>query len=968
MAAWTPPPIPPDLVSATDTPLVGRQHELQILDDVWDAVLSGRRRALFIGGEPGAGKTRLAAEAGVVLEREGAVVLLGRSVAEFGIPYDPFVQALEQLLGGTEPGSLEDVIPDSAAGLTVLTPLVARHRPSLEQGKSTESDYRREMFDAYADLFTAVSQQRPVVLILEDLHWARAPSLQLLSHLAKATAQTRLLIVATMRTTAPDRSDDLTYAIADMYRLDGVQRIDLGGLDVADIADYVTNELGASPTEAQSSAAVLRDRTGGNPFFLRELLQDLARAGGVRALHSSGFRAPESVRDTLKLRLATFDPADLEVIELAAFIGDPFDLATLLMTSDAGSETTLEAIDRAAEAGLVHPESSGDDAYSFVHALARQAVIDLVAPSRRGQTHARIAQALEKRAVHTNDLIAQLAHHYAAAAPFGFDTEAVKYLVQAAEISDRSLAYEEAAAGFARAALLAGADRERLLLAAARSHVRAGEFGEAREIYQALATSERPEVGLSAAIGYEDASWRPGRVGHKAVELLTDALGSYPADESDPSYVQGLASLGRALAFTGANDEAQRIGEQSIALAQTIGDPELLARSLQASLWHVLVPERADTQLERAREVTYIAAAARDYVLLGPAAFHRAAIAYLQGRRGEWIAALADLRRAARTTGEKFLEYMVGCIDASQQYIRGDYAGARSAIDALVAVGGTFGQDDTEGSYGLQVFMVQSATGGLEQVRPLISGEESIESHWAPGLLALYTELGLKQPAAKALESLMDTSLEPDLQPTQWPAIAAFLVDAAMMLDDQTAARRLFPVLERYQGCNLLAGQFVAVFGSADRYLARLASLLGDDSAEALFESALDMDTRMGSLTHQAETLAAYAVFLKTRPDRPSQDRAREFREEALRIANANGQRRILTILNETLELPAGLTLRELDVIRLVAEGLSNKEVGERLHISPNTAANHVRSILTKTGSQNRTRAAIYAAQNNLLE
>ena len=794
MSAWTPPPIPPDLVSATDAPLVGRHHELRILDDVWDAVLSGRRRALFIGGEPGAGKTRLAAEAGVVLGREGAVVLLGRSVAEFGIPYDPFVQALEQLLGGTEPGSLEDVVPDSAVGLTLLTPLVARHRPELEQGKSTESDYRREMFDAYADLVIAVSEQRPVVLILEDLHWARAPSLQLLSHLAKATAQTRLLIVATMRTTAPDRSDDLTYAIADMYRLDGVQRIDLGGLDVADIADYVTNELGASPTEAQSSAAVLRDRTGGNPFFLRELLQDLARAGGVQALHSSGFRAPESVRDTLKLRLAAFDPADLEVIELAAFMGDPFDLATLLMTSGAVSETTLEAIDRAVEAGLVHPESSADDAYSFVHALARQAVIDLVAPSRRGQTHARIAQALEKRGVHTNELVAKLAHHYAVAAPFGFETEAAKYLVQAAETSYRSLAYEEAAAGFARAAQFAVADREKLLLSAARSHVRAGEFAEAREIYQPLANSDRPEVGLSAAIGYEDASWRPGRVGHKAVELLTDALGSYPASESDPSYVQGLASLGRALAFTGANDEAQRIGEQSIALAQRMGDPELLARSLQASLWRVLVPETADTQLERAREVTHIATAARDYVLLGPTAYHRAAIAYLQGRRGEWIAALADLRRTARTTGEKFFEYMVGCVDAAQQYIRGDFAGARSAIDGLVAVGGTFGQDDTEGSYGLQVFMIQSATGGLERIRPLISGDESIQSHWAPGLLALYTELGLKQPAAKALKSIMDTSLEPDLQSAQWPAIAAFLVDAAMMLGEQTAARRLFPV------------------------------------------------------------------------------------------------------------------------------------------------------------------------------
>ena len=175
--------------------------------------------------------------------------------------------------------------------------------------------------------------------------------------------------------------------------------------------------------------------------------------------------------------------------------------------------------------------------------------------------------------------------------------------------------------------------------------------------------------------------------------------------------------------------------------------------------------------------------------------------------------------------------------------------------------------------------------------------------------------------------------------------------------------------IARYAGKNLVAGQFVALFGSADRYLARIAALGGDGgAAERHFGAALEMDRRMGSVVHVTETLARQALFAASR-DRIEE--ARRLADEARATAAQIGQNRVVELVDSLLTMglqgPDGLTDREVDVLRLLAEGLSNRAIGERLYISTNTAANHVRSILIKTGAANRTQAAMYAADHELL-
>lgn len=231
-------------------------------------------------------------------------------------------------------------------------------------------------------------------------------------------------------------------------------------------------------------------------------------------------------------------------------------------------------------------------------------------------------------------------------------------------------------------------------------------------------------------------------------------------------------------------------------------------------------------------------------------------------------------------------------------------------------------------------------------------------------LLALYTELGVTEGVRRALRHLLDGNLAAHVTDAHWPIELAFLTEGALALGDRDAARVLRPFLAVYAGMNLAGGQLVAMFGSADRYLARVAALVGEpDAAERHFAVALEMDRRMGSVVHVAETLAAHAVCVQaTEPAR-----ARALAAEARAVAEPIGQVRVLRSLEQLVCAPAVLTTREVEVLTLVAAGLSNREIAGRLFISTNTTANHVRSILMKTGTANRTQAARYAAEHELV-
>lgn len=967
VASWNPPPLPPQLATSSQIPLVGRQPELQTLETVWSAVEEGDRQVVFVGGEPGAGKTRLVAEAAHTLHAHGVTVLAGISSVDVGVPYQPFTEMLDRLFVGTDAGALGALLDETAGELTRLSRHVARHLAGPLDVREQTPVVRRELFDAVSRFVRALARDRPLTLILDDLHWAQPPTMALLEHLVTVCSDVRLLVLATFRTTVPDRSDELMVRIAELHRLEGVRRLDLGGLDTDAIARFLNLRGGVPLRSAQVPAAMLRDRTGGNPFFLRELWSDLERRGGVTALRSPG-RVPASIGDTLGRRLAGLGEQFRGIVETAAVLGDTFDLPTLVAAGGGRHGETLAAIDAATALGLLEVVDGLDSTYAFVHALTRQTVVDGMASSRRILLHARAAEALEPRRADVA-IVPRIAHHYLAAHILGYHPQALDAARDAGRLAERSLAYEEAAMWFERAARLpesGAADRAAMLFDAAANHVRAGDFARAREIYERLSGMDDPLVRLAAAIGYENASWRPGLAGSRAADLLSSALADCGLDTDDARYVRALSSLARALVFAGQSLRAREVGARAVEVARGLDDDAVVVGALEAGLWHGITPDGAEAQLDRAAEVCRLATRLRDHEKLGTAAYFRAMAAYVLGRPDVVDEATADSRRA-EAAGQTLLTYVAGCLLQGRAFLRGDFAGAERRAEQLLALGDSFGIDATGGPYGAHMFMIRRETGSLDDLRPLVSGREPFDGRWVPGLLALYTEFGVEQGMQRALRHLCNRDLPAQVFGAQWPMELVFMTEACLALGDLQTARTLRPLVARYEGRNIVAGEFVALFGSADRYLGRIAVALGEDvAAERHFATALGLDERMGSTVHVAETLAHHAAFVAGRGDAA---RASALAERARDLAEPIGQRRVLRLLDalEVSPHPDDLSDREVAVLRLLAEGLSNREIGARLYISANTAANHVRSILIKTGAANRTQAAMYAVDRGLV-
>ena len=966
MASWTPPPLPPRFVASALLPLVGRRSELEAFEAAWAEVERGHRQLVFVGGEPGAGKTRLVAEVAGVLSGHDVAVLVGTSSTDAGIPYQPFTEILDHLFATAAPNSLRHLVGDDARDLRRLSGQVSRHCGDLPAQPGETGEVRRNLFDAVARFLRRLASDRPLVLVLDDLQWAQLPTLALLEHLARDLADSSLLAVATFRTTAPDRSDEIAARVAELHRLEGVRRLDLAGLDTDAIADYVRLRSGLPLPEARAPAALLRDRTGGNPFFLRELWADLERRGGISALRAPQ-RVPASISDSLHARIGGLGKEVREVLELAAVLGDDFELQTLVSASGAGM-APMGFVDAATALGLIDRVGEDGSRFAFVHALTRQAVLDRLPPSRRASLHARAAQALEREPV-PPVLVPRLAQHYLAAHVLGFHEKAVRYCAEAGRLAESSLAFEEAAGWFQRAASLPESEpaaRSGLLLAAAADCVRACHFPQARAIYAQLANSGDPEVGLVAAMGFEEATWRPGVLGTQAADLLMTALETSGLDRTDSRYVRALGSLGRAFALGGETDRAREVGTRAIDLARGLGDQPTLLHALTTGLWHGISPDMAEVQLERSSEVCRAARRVRDFEGLGAGVNFRATVSYLLGRPDDLREATSDSERSAEATGLPYYRHAYCCIAHAHAFMRGDFDTAERWATATLESNDPFDDEIAHGPYGVQMFMLRRETAQLDRFAGFLDGTESFEGRWVPGLLALYTELGLETGVRRALAHLLDRASADRADEATWPMELAFMAEAAIAVEDVAAAQTLRPMLAAYAGLNLVAGTLIATFGSADRLLGRVAALLGEqDAAWRHLDAALEMDRRMRSVVHTAETLAHQALLAAAAGGAA---RAEALARRAGDLATPIGQRRVLRLLDGVPDArPAGLSEREVEVLRLVAGGLSNQDIGVRLHISANTAANHVRSILVKTGAANRTQAAIYAARHDLV-
>ncbi len=424
-------------VLAGPGPFVGRGRELERLSSAWQTVLAGGTNAVLIAGEPGVGKTRLAGEWSGQAYDQGALVIYGRCDEDLGAPYQPFAEALRSLvpcLGASKLRGLRGV-----EALLTLVPGLTDVLPDLPSPTRADPDTERyALFDAVVALLGVASTSAPVVLILDDLHWAAKPTLLLLRHLLRFGEQARVQIIGTYRSTDLDRSHPLAAMLADLHRDGTANRIQLSGLDENDVTAYVA-EAGYHDEEL---ARALASVTGGNPFFLIEALRHVDESGG----QWDPSTLPQGVREAVSRRLSRLPAETNKALAAAAVVGSRF---ALELVERVVGDDLVDAFDKACKAGIVIEEPGGR--YRFNHALVRQSLLAELPSVRRMRLHQRIAATLENEPGAHDELLAELAYHYFECAWAGNAAKAVEYCRRAADQAMARLAYEGAAELYDRA-------------------------------------------------------------------------------------------------------------------------------------------------------------------------------------------------------------------------------------------------------------------------------------------------------------------------------------------------------------------------------------------------------------------------------------------------------------------------------------------------------------------------------------
>jgi DNA-binding SARP family transcriptional activator/energy-coupling factor transporter ATP-binding protein EcfA2 len=616
--------LPPVFAATPAAPLVGRDVELARLRREWQRATAGERRLVVLAGEAGIGKSRLAAELARVALDDGGEVLVGHADEEAPTPYQPFVEAL-----GHHPYLLEAVgrLPEgSRVRLSRLLPEAVPGHPPLPDAQDQELD-RFRLLEAVAALLAELARAAPLLLVLEDLHWADHATLALLLHLARSPVQAPLLVLVTCREQGRAGAPLLAHTLAELRRHRLAEPLALKPLDQAGVDGLVAGYLRQRPP-ARFAASVGR-ATDGNPFLVEELLRQLQETGAIdpgggrwpQAAAAEQLEVPQAVREVLAQRLARLPAATAELLGVAAVLGREFEFTLLGRITGWDDEPLLEGVEEALRAGILSERgASWEASYWFRHALIRQALYTTLSLPRRQRLHLRAAEAIEAGGPPDATRVATVALHLRLAGPLADPAKAVELSLRASEAAEGVYAWDDAVTHLRAALDLldrgGGPPAERARLAE-----RLGDL-----IYRA-------GVGLEEGIGH-----------------LQRALAGYLALGDEQAAARTRSRLGMHLStYPATADVAAALAEFQAAEAVIARQPArrslgYLYVGMAAAAVFGLRTERLEVASRRALEM---GEALGDDRLAGWAAYQRAWWAFNRGRLAEGLALHERVRDTA---------------------------------------------------------------------------------------------------------------------------------------------------------------------------------------------------------------------------------------------------------------------------------------------------------------------------------
>jgi AAA ATPase domain len=861
---------------ASGRPFVGRTGELHELRAALDEAQDGRGLLVLLSGEPGIGKTRLMQECAREAGGRGFGVAAGRCWEEGGAPaYWPWIQAVRALGGEVERFA-------AAAG-----------------GSADPETVRFRLFDAAGQFLIEVARDRPLVIVLDDLHAADAPSLVLLRFVSEAIADAPIVVVGSYRDREM-RLHDGRESFAELTRI--ATRIPLQGLSVDDVEAYLAGVTGDDTS--RSLAARVHGLTGGNPFFLGEVVRRMAHDGlteGDADLDPGG-RIPDEVRTLLRRRMADLPDETVGALRVAAVIGREFHLRVLERTSRLSVARLLDVLAEAGDAGVISEDPAIPRRYGFVHDLVRETLYDDLPPAKRLELHLTIGTVLEE--LYRNDLdphLSEIANHLALAAPVGDVSAAIGYLVRAGDRAASILAYEEAGVHYERGLGLLGAaegaSRERrceLLLRLGDARWRAGDTRAARVTFEEAVQLARRlgdgELLARAALGYVIGLggfllFARFEVGATGIGLLEEALAALPAEDS-PLRARVLSRLAVEMSTSYDVERRLQLSTEAIEMSRRLGDSEALVTALHARHWALGAPEMVHERLEKTEEMLAVAAELGNEELAFLAhnsRFH----CFLELCDGPGIdAEIAALTRLAERIQQPFYRWHGVCLQVIRATLDGRFADAeRLAREALRIARLRHSEYATYIYEYAQMMGVRWAQGRLDEYwREIDDHGERFPwvPRWRDSLAA--AERGDRSAAAAEIARHAGRGFADIPRDLLWLLRLCSLAEACVVAEDDARARDLYELLLPFADRN--AGSYVQQpFGPVAMRLGMLAAMLERwEDAERHFQTALARCDLLGARAFRARVLLEYARALLARSRDGDAERAGALLEDARRL------------------------------------------------------------------------------------